>query len=135
MAISQSTPPTATPRRVKIFIAAIAIWLVTYVAAVRILDYHIPNPWIRGGVAALGICGFLVWMAAAAFAIRSENEFNRRVYLIGTACAFAVSATFVFACNMLQRAGFVHYVPLTTILLVMFITWPLALAFASRHYL
>ena len=68
-------------------------------------------------------------------AIRAENEFNQRIYLVGTACAFGATAVFVFACNMLQRAGFVHYLPLPTILLVMFVTWALAMAFASRHYL
>lgn len=130
----QPSSQTATPRRVKFFIAAIMIWMATYVLVINILD-HPHSAWIRGGAVALGICGFLAWVGAVVVAIRAENEFNQRIYLMGTASAFGATAVFIFAFNMLQRAGFVHYLPLPTILLVMFVTWALAMAFASRHYL
>jgi len=112
----------------------IIAWAVSYTVAMQILKHHPTSAWVRGGAVALAVCGFLLWMAGTANAIRHENEFTRQIHLLALACAMAGSAVFIFVCDLLQRAGFIEYVSLMTIFLVMMGAWLLAVALASLYY-
>jgi len=112
----------------------IIAWAVSYVLAMQILKCHPVNPWVRGGAVALAVCGFLIWLAGTAKAIRAENEFTRQIHLVALASAMAATAVFIFVCDMLQRAGFIEYVSLLTIFLLMMGAWMLALMLASWYY-
>jgi len=112
----------------------ITAWAASYAVAMQILKHHATSAWVRGGAVALAVCGFLLWMAGTAKAIRRENEFTRQIHLVALACAMAVSVIFIFVCDLLQRAGFIDYVSLMTIFLVMTGAWLLAIMLASLYY-
>lgn len=112
----------------------IIAWAVSYAVAIQILKHHPTSPWVRGGAVALAVCGYLTWMVGTAKAIRRENEFTRQIHLVALACAMAVSGVFIFVCDLLQRAGFIDYVSLMTIFLVMTGAWLLAMMLAPMYY-
>ena len=112
----------------------IIAWAASYVLAMKILKHHPVSVWVRGGAVALGVCGFLLWLGGTARAIRAGNEFTRQIHLVALACAFAATALFIFVCDMLQRAGFLYYISLMTLFLVMMGAWLLAVALASLYY-
>src|SRR5690348_4324075 len=86
----------------------IIVWAVSYLVALAILKHHPASVWVRGGAVALAVCGFMAWLGGSAKAIRAENEFTRQIHLVALASAFGATAVFVFVCDMLQRAGFIH---------------------------
>lgn len=112
----------------------ILAWATSYMLALRILRHHPVSAWVRGGAVALAVCGFLLWLAGSAKAIRAQNEFTRQIHLVALASAFGATAVFIFVCDVLQRAGFIDYISLMTIFMVMIGTWLLAVALASLYY-
>lgn len=112
----------------------ILVWAASYTVAMQILNHHPISVWVRGGAVALAVCGFLLWLAGSAKAIRAENEFTRQVHLVALASAFGATGVFIFVCDMLQRGGFIHYVSLMTIFALMMGAWLLAVALASLYY-
>jgi len=113
---------------------ALTAWAVGYVASLKILKHHPHSAWVRGGAVALAVFGFLSWLGWMAKAMRMANEFTRQIHLVATAFAFAATAIFIFVCDMLQRAGFIDYVALMTIWLVMVGSWLVALMLSSLYY-
>ncbi len=112
----------------------ILAWVVSYFGALQILKHHPVSTWARGGAVALAVCGFMLWLAGSANAIRAGNEFTRQIHLVALATAFGTTALFIFVCDMLQRAGFIHYVSLTAIFVLMMGAWLLAVMLASLYY-
>jgi hypothetical protein len=82
----------------------------------------------------IGILGFLVCLWATAKLIRRQDEFRRRIHRIALGVAFAATALFIFTTDLLQRAGFVDFILLRTILLVMLGTWALATLGGEWYY-
>ena len=66
--------------------------------------------------------------------IRHHDEYTRRLYLIAFSIAFGATGLFIVTCNLLLRAGFIHYISLMTIWMVMVGTWAIALAGAQWYY-
>ena len=121
-------------RTVKRTAFVLMAWGVSYVLALQVLKRHPVSAWVRGGAVALAVCGFLLWLFGMAKAVRGDNEFARQIYLVAVAYAMAATAVFVFVCDMLQRAGFIHYVSLLAIFVFMTGAWVLAIALASLYY-
>jgi len=118
----------------KLMALALIVWGAGYVIALKILKHHPQSAWVRGGAVALGVFGFLSWLGWTVKAIRVENEFTRQVDLMALGIGFAITATFIFVCDMLQRAAFIHYVPLMTIWVVMIGSWVVAHMLSSWYY-
>lgn len=113
---------------------SVILWAGTFVIAVRILRHHPANLWIRVGSVLMAVLGFLTWPASLAKLIRVQGEFERRIHLVALAIAFVADVLFIFTANMLQLAGFIDYLTLHTIWLVMFLTWFAALLGTSWYY-
>ena len=114
--------------------AALAFFFVTIITASIGLNRDIESPLIRGALVAVAIAGFLPWIWATVLSIRAQDEFTRRIHLLALSMAFAATGLFVFAADFLQRAGFLDYLPLTTIWLVMVGVWWVSMMVASRLY-
>ena len=121
-------------RALKWTVAALSVWAVGYVVALRILKHNPHSAWVRGAAVALAVLGFLSWLGWTIKAVRISNEFTRQVHLVATAFAFAATVLFIFVCDMLQRASFIDYVTLMTIWLVMIGSWLVAIMLASVYY-
>ena len=121
-------------RALKRATVVIIAWAVSYTLALQILKHHPSGVWVRGGAVALAVCGFLLWLGGTAKAIRAQNEFTRQIHLVALALALGATAVFIFVCDVLQRAGFIQYVSLMTIFLVIMGAWLLAVALASLYY-
>ena len=121
-------------RRLGFIVGALLLWVSSYTGAVVALNQGPSSAAVRGTLAAIGVLGFLPWLVATAVAIRAQDEFARLVHLVALGGAFAATAMFVLASDLLQRAELVGYVPLSRILLVMAVSWAVALVLASRSY-
>ncbi len=88
----------------------------------------------RAAGVVIGVVGFLFWQLATAKLVLLHDEFTRRIHLIALAIAFAVTGLFIFTTDLLQRAGFVDYILLRTIWLVMLCTWCLAIIGGEWYY-
>jgi hypothetical protein len=113
---------------------SVAIWAIASIAAVKIIKHHPENAGVRAAGIGVGVAGFLMWQVAVVRLVRRFDEFTRRLYLIAFSIAFAVTGLFIITCDLLQRAGFIDYVSLMTIWLVMLGTWAVALAAAQWYY-
>ncbi len=117
----------------RVFLSVI-LWGGTFVFAVKILRHHPTNVWERAGLVLLAVLGFLTWPAAVLKVVRLQNEFERRIHLVALAIAFVADILFIFTANMLQLAGFLNWLSLQTIWLVMFFTWFVAMYATSWYY-
>jgi hypothetical protein len=113
---------------------AVILWVGTFVIAVKVLHHHPANLGIRIGCVLMAVLGFLTWPASLTQLIRKQSEFEQRIHLVALAIAFVADVLFIFTANMLQIAGFIHYLPLQTIWLVMFLTWFIAVLGTSSYY-
>lgn len=117
----------------RVFLSVI-LWTGTFAIAARVLRHHPTNLWIRIGCVLMAVLGFLSWPASVLKMIRMQSEFERRIHLVALAIAFVADALFFFTANMLQLAGFLDYLTLQTIWLVMSFTWFAAMLGTSWYY-
>ena len=115
-------------------LGGVALWTITSVAAIRIIRHYPGNATIRAAAVALGVLGFIPWQLAMVKLIRTYDEYTRRVYMIAFSISFALTALFVVACDLLQRAGFIDYVSLMTIWMVMVGSWAVALGATECYF-
>ena len=115
-------------------IGTLAVWVITYVVASRMLHHHAATAKFRAMAVIIGVLGFATWLSATAKIIRMHDEFTLRIHLIAVAIAFAATGLFVFTVDLLQRAGFIDYILLRTIWVVMLCTWWLAIIGAEWYY-
>jgi len=106
----------------------------TYAIASTMLNQSRASVGFRAAAVIVGVIGFVLWQLATAKVILTRDEFTRRIHLIALALAFAVAVLCIFTGDLLQRAGFVHSIPLTTIWLVVFAIWCFALIGAGWYY-
>lgn len=106
----------------------------TFVIAANVLRHHPANLEIRVGAVILAMLGFLTWPLSIAKLIRMQGEFERRIHLAALATAFVVDVLFIFTVNMLQLAGFIGWLSIQMILLVMLLTWFIAMWATSWYY-
>lgn len=114
--------------------ASLALFFITVVAASFGLNREPESPLLRVALVALALSGFLPWMWTTALSVRAQDEFTRRVHLVALSFAFAATGLFIFAADFLQRAGFLGYLSLTTIWLVMVAIWWLSMMVTSRFH-
>src|SRR5579859_4687018 len=118
----------------RLFLGSVGLWGATFAVAVRILRHHPTTLMLRAAAVVIATIGFIPWPLATAKLIRLHDEFMRRVHLIALAIAFAVSGLFVFMIDILWRAGFVDYISLTTIWLVMIGVWWVTIMGTEWYY-
>ena len=114
--------------------ASLAVWAVTLVIAIRVLDRDPPGVVIRAGAVALAIAGFLPWVWMASRAIVAQDEFTRRIHFIALSWAFAATGIFVVGADMLVRAHFLDYLSIMNIWLFMVVAWWTSLMLTARYY-
>jgi drug/metabolite transporter (DMT)-like permease len=121
-------------RNLGFMFGAITVWAVTYTVASRMLSHYPSSATFRAAAVAIGVIGFVLWQLATAKLIRKHDEFTRRVHMIAVVVAFAATGLFIFTTDLLQRAGFIDYILLRTIWLVMLCTWWLAIMGGEWYY-
>jgi len=112
----------------------LAVWAITYVVASRMLHRHTASARFRVTAVIIGVLGFVLWQLATAKLIRMHDEFTRRIHLIALAVAFAATGLFIFTTDLLQRAGFIDFISMRSIWLVMLCTWWLAIMGGEWYY-
>ena len=82
--------------------------------------------------------GFLVWMTTFVVSARTLDRHLEsaaaRGLLVALSLAFAVSVAAGFTVDLLQRAGFISYVPLMWQWIGMLVIWWLCIIAANRYY-
>jgi hypothetical protein len=114
--------------------AGLVFFLVAVVVASLGLNRESANPMLRGALVGLAMSGMSFWIWTTGLSIRAQDEYTRRVHLVALSFAFAGTGLFVFTADFLQRAGFLDYLPLTTIWLAMVGIWWLSMMLAARLY-
>jgi hypothetical protein len=130
----QNDKSDSGPRVLGLIVGAIAVWATTYTIASSMLHYSPASAKFRVAAVVIGILGFVVCLGATAKLIRLHDEFTRRIHLIALAVAFAATALFIFTTDLLQRAGFIDFILLRTIWMVMLGTWGLAILGGEWYY-
>jgi hypothetical protein len=115
-------------------VGAMAVWLATFVTAARVLEDEPTSALLRGTMVAVAVLGILPAIWVLGVAIRAQDEFSRRVHLVALGVAFGATAVVIIGADFLQRAGFVDYVSLTTILFAMVLLWWLSIFVTARFY-
>ena len=110
------------------------LWIVAMSVARRLLDHDPPAAPLRAVIVAVAIGGFLAFAMAMVRFIRTLDEFSRRVQVTAVAVAFVVTAAAILAADLLQSAGFLGYVPLDAIWMLMLVVWWLSMIAVSRYY-
>src|ERR1051325_2461636 len=121
-------------RTLALSLGSIALWALTTMVAYRLLRHYPKASGIRGLAVVIGLLGYIPWQVGVIWLIRHYEEYTRRLYLTAFRIAFAATGLFIVACNLLQRAGFIDYVSLMTIWMVMIGSWAIALAGAQWYY-
>jgi hypothetical protein len=109
------------------------VLLATSYFATRML-HHPVSPQLRVAGVAIGVLGFVAWQLVTARLLLLHDEFTRQIYLIAFAIAFGVTGLFIWTVSLLQRAGFIDYVSMMTVFMVMSGAWCLAIVGASWYY-
>ncbi len=110
------------------------VWAAASVVGIRIIRHFPASTDARIAGVALGMLGFISWQLTVFLLVRKRDEFTQRLYLIGSAVAFAVTGFFIISCDLLQRAGFIDYVSLMNIWIVMMGSWAVAVAATEWYY-
>ena len=114
--------------------AGLLFWMATFVSAARMLERHPESPAVRGLLVALGALGCVVCAWTLRRLIVNQDEYSRRVHISALALAFAISAVALFITDLMQRAGFVSYVPLEWMWIGMIVIWWPCIFVADRYY-
>jgi hypothetical protein len=123
------------PNRLKLgFIyGALVLWVFSFLA-VRMLHHYPTSTPFRVAAVIVGVLGILVWQLVTAKLILLHDEFTRQIYLIAFAIAFGITGLFIWTVSLLQRAGFIDYVSMMTVFMVMSGAWCLAIVGAEWYY-
>jgi hypothetical protein len=89
---------------------------------------------LRVALVVAGIGGFLPWVYVYVKSIRAQDEFNQRIHLVGIAIAFALTGVASYACDFLERAGFIPAFPASGVWVLMVILWFGSMVGTSRYY-
>jgi hypothetical protein len=110
------------------------LWMITFVVSARALEGRPQSAVVRGLLVALGAAGVLACAWTMRRLIVTRDEYSRQVHFSALALAFAVSVVAVFAIDLLQRAGFLSYLPLMWMWIGMVVIWWLCINVANRYY-
>ena len=110
------------------------VWMTTFVVSARTLDRHLESAAARGLLVALGAVGCLTGAWTLWRLIVTRDEYSRQVHLAALALAFPVSVAAGFTLDLMQRAGFILYVPLMWLWIGMLVIWWLCIIAATRYY-
>ena len=115
-------------------VGTFVLWVIAMSVARRVLDHDPPAIPLRAAIVAIAVGSFLAFAVAMIRFIRTLDEFSRRVQSTAVAVAFVVTATAILAGDLLQSAGFLGYVPLDAIWMLMLVVWWLSMIAVSRYY-
>ena len=114
--------------------AGILFWAASFVVAVRVLDRHPQSAAVRVLLVGLGALGCVAGAWTLRRLIVTRDEYSRRVHIAALALAFAVSVVALFVTDLMQRAGFVSYVPLEWTWIGMMVIWWPSIVVVDRYY-
>ena len=121
-------------RLLGLFLGSVSLWAIGFYASMRVLEGEPASPVLRGAMVAVGVLVFLPWMWVVMRIIQAQDEFERRVHFVALSIAFAATAVMLVTADLLQRAGFLDYLSLSSIWESMPVTWMLSLLFTKRYY-
>jgi hypothetical protein len=110
------------------------LWVIAMSVARRVLDRDPIAAPLRAAIVAVAIGAFLAFAVAMVRFIGTLDEFSRRMQLTAVAVAFVVTAAAILAADLLQSAGFLGYVPLDAVWMLMLVVWWLSMIVVSRYY-
>jgi hypothetical protein len=114
--------------------AGLLFWMTTFVIAARVLDRHPESAAVRILLVGLGALGCLACAWTLRRLIVTRDEYSRRVHISALALAFAVSVVALFVTDLMQRAGFISYVPLEWMWIGMMVIWWPSILVVDRYY-
>ena len=122
------------PRLLLLVLVMFAVWCGSAIASALLLG-HEPQS-LAGRVTAvlIGVGGLFPWVWVVSIAIRAQDEYKQRIHLVALGVAFGATGVFVMTADLLIRAGFVDYLPLSWIVMWMACAWAMSIAVASRLY-
>jgi hypothetical protein len=132
--MASKSQPDPGVRALALSLGSISLWVLTTMVSYTLLRHYPHGVGIRALAVVIGLMGYIPWQVIVIWLIRHYDEYTRRLYLISFSIAFAATGLFINACNLLQRAGFIDYISLMTIWLVMIGSWAVALAGAQWYY-
>jgi hypothetical protein len=110
------------------------LWGATYAGVAHLLhSYELSLPVRILGVS-VAMSGFLLWVYVIGKVIAAQDEFSFRIHLVSIAVTFALTAVASYACDFLEKAGFISGLPLSALWMAMAVTWWISMVATARYY-
>jgi hypothetical protein len=113
---------------------AFVVWAGTVVFASRQLEHHEHGAVARALLVAIAVGGFLPWIYVIGKSILAQDEYTQRIHFVAIAVAFGGTALLSYACDFLEKAGFIPWSPFATAWMVMGVVWWLSIVATARYY-
>ncbi len=110
------------------------LWAATYGGAARFLHGDALSLPARIGLVAIAIGGFLPWVYVIARVIAAQDEFTLRIHLAAIAVTFALTGVASYACDFLEKAGFIPELPVSALWMAMVVVWWISIMATARFY-
>ena len=88
----------------------------------------------RAAGVAIGVVGFVPWLALVFFAVRNADEYFRRIHLIAIAIAATYGLLMLIAVGWLVRAWFIEPPDFTLLSVSWLVVWLVALLGTKRYF-
>ena len=66
--------------------------------------------------------------------IAEQDEFTFRIHLVAIAVTFALTGVASYACDFLEKAGFIPELPFTALWPAMVVVWWISIMATARYY-
>jgi hypothetical protein len=126
--------PDTSVRTIGWLAFGLLLWVTTMIVAKRVLLADPQAALLRAAMVAIGIGGFVAWLAAMVRFVASQDEFSQRIQLVSIAIAFVAMALLAIAGDFLQTAGFLGHLDFDAIWMLMIGLWWLAMIATARYY-
>ena len=113
---------------------ATLLWAVTYVGSARLLHGAERSLPVRVLLVSVAIGGFLPWVYVIGKATARQDEFTLRIHMIAIAVTFALTGVASYACDFLEKAGFISELPFSALWMAMAVVWWISIMATARYY-
>jgi hypothetical protein len=123
-------------------LVTLILWMLGALAAViagpMVIDWLLRSPapslWARLAAVAIAVLAFLPWLALVLWSVRRTDEFQRRIFTLGTALAFGGMLLYFAAFDAMVAAGFIRWDTPVLPLPAAIVLWVVGVAVASTYY-
>jgi hypothetical protein len=110
------------------------LWAATYAGAARLLHGEERSFPARILLVSVAIGGFLPWVYVIGKVIAQQDEFTLRIHMIAIAVTFALTGVVSYACDFLEKAGFISELPFSALWMAMVVVWWISIISTARYY-